>query len=102
MTTRIEKPMGSYNERRYSKPWIAVVDFSKAVNGEFRWGNWVGDAHGGSGLLVMDVEDGDIVAIGQKDFRQPRNSVPTWYQVVEGKLVKLSGKAEAYKIRRNQ
>ena len=96
---KIEIETTSYNEHRYSKPWIARVDFSKNPNGEFIWGNWVGDARNGSeGVLVIEAAEGDIVAHGQKDFRKPRNSTPTYCQVRDGALVELSGKAEAYRI----
>jgi hypothetical protein len=99
MTTKIEIKTGSYNQRRYSKPWIAIVDFSIDPRGEFKWGTWVGDHSTGSeGLLVIDANEGDIIAMGQKDFRQPRNSAPTYYQVRDGKLVELASRAEAYKI----
>lgn len=99
MNTKIEINTQPYNQRRYSKPWVAVVDFSTNNNGEFKWGSWVGDHRNGSeGLLVITANDGDIIALGQKDFRQPKNSSPTYYQVQNGQLVKLSGKSEAYKL----
>jgi hypothetical protein len=89
----------SYNSRRYGRPWIAVVDFSTSPKGEYRWGEWVGNHNSGSaGLLVIEAAEGDIVATGQKDFRRPADSAPVYYQVREGKLVELSGKAEAYKL----
>lgn len=95
----IEIKTHSYNQRRYSKPWIAIVDFTQTPKGEFKWGNWVGDHNNGSaGLLVIDANDGDIIASGQKDFRQPRNSTPAYFQVRDGKLVDISGKAEAYQL----
>lgn len=99
MTTKIEVKTVSYNQRRYGKPWIAKVDFSNNPNGDFFWGSWVGDARNGSeGLLIIEANEGDIVARGQKDFRVPRNSSPAFYQVRDGQLVKLADKAEAYKL----
>ncbi len=95
----IEIKTTSYNQRRYSKPWIAIVDFSKTPKGEYKWGDWVGDHRNGSaGLLVINANEGDIIAQGQKDFRQPKNSAPTFYQMREGELVELSSKAEAYQL----
>ncbi len=97
MTTKLEIKTNSYNQRRYSKPWIAIVDFTYDLKGEFKWGTWVGDHNSGSdGLLIIDVDEGDIIARGQKDFRKPQNSAPDWYQVRNGELIKLAGKAEAY------
>jgi len=96
---KIEIKTTSYNQLRYSKPWIAVVDFSQTPKGDYKWGDWVGDHKKGSaGLLVIDANDGDIIAQGQKDFRQPKNSAPIYYQVRNGELVELSGKAEAYQL----
>lgn len=97
MTTRITIKTEAYNQRRFSKPWIAVVDFSSSPKGDFKWGSWVGTHNSGSeGLLVIETNEGDIVAHGQKDFRQPRNSTPTYCQVRDGQLVELASKAEAY------
>lgn len=88
-----------YNNRRYSKPWIAIVDFRANPKGDFKFGDWIGDHREGSeGILMINANEGDIVAVGQKDFRQPRNSAPTYHQIVDGALVELSGKAEAYKV----
>lgn len=99
MSTQIKVKTGSYNQRRYGKPWIARVDFSATPKGDFQWGDWVGDHRNGSdGLLLIAADDGDIVAIGQKDFRNSKNSAPEWYQVRDGKLHSLTGKAEAYKL----
>ena len=100
MTMKIELETGSYNERRYGKPWIAVVDFSTNNQGDFKWGEWVGRP-GDSGLLILDAEPGDIVARGQKDFRKMRNSAPDWYQLgADGKLESLSDKVSALKASR--
>jgi len=98
--TKIEIETGSYNARRYGKPWIAVVDFKANIKGEYAWGEWIGDARNGSaGMLIITTHEGDIVARGHKDFRQSKNSAPRFYQVREGALVFLpGGKAEAYKL----
>jgi hypothetical protein len=99
MTTRIEVKTSGYNQRRFSKPWIAIVDFSVDVRGEFKWGAWIGDHTSGSeGLLVIDAEEGAIIARGQKDFRKPRNSAPDYYQVRDGQLAPVASRAEAYKL----
>lgn len=98
-TTRIEISTNPYNQRRCGKPWIARVDFSIDPRGEFKWGTWIGDALNGSeGLLIIDAAEGDIIASGQKDHRQPRNSAPDYYQVVDGQLVPVATRAAAYKL----
>lgn len=95
----IEQTTSSYNERRYSKPWIARVDFSQNPNGDFKWGNWVGDhSNGTEGILMIEASENDIVATGQKDFRKPKNSAPEWYFVDSvGNLMTLDSKADAYR-----
>jgi hypothetical protein len=88
----------SYNQRRYGKPWIAVVDFSKNAQGEFKFGEWVGDWRNGSkGVLIITASTGDIVARGQKDNRNNRNSAPEFYKVAgDGTLERFDSKADAY------
>ena len=90
---------GSYNQRRMGRPWIAKVDFSASPKGEFAWGDWTGDHYnGGAGVLSIDAAPGDIIAKGQKDNRQPKNSAPDFYQVrSDGKLDPIGDKGEAYK-----
>jgi len=97
MEIRIETT--SYNERRYGKPWIAIVDFTKSTKGEFAWGDWTGDHYnGGAGVLTIFANPGDIIAQGQKDNRKPKNSAPEFSVVgVGGELEHLGDKGAAYK-----
>lgn len=98
---RITIETESYNERRYGKPYIALIDFSDS-RGAPTWGDWIGQP-GTSGLLELTCEPGDIVMRGQKDFRKSRNSAPDYYQVqASGSVPLLLGmsKAEAYKTYR--
>lgn len=91
----IRKESQSYNERRYGKPWIARVDFSSDPKGAFIWGDWIGQP-GEPGELSVEAKPGEIVAQGQKDNRQPRNSAPDWYIVlVDGSLDPCESKIEA-------
>lgn len=76
---KIQIATPSYNERRYGKPWIARVDFPDA-KGVFNFGEWVGQ-NGTSGLLIIDVQPGDIIAMGQKDHRNMSNSAPDFFLV---------------------
>ena len=89
----------SYNQRRYSQPWIAKVDFSDS-KGNFSFGDWTGDKwNGGEGVLSIETDAGDIVATGQKDLRKPRNSAPEFFVMTEdGKLEPLGDKGAAYKF----
>ena len=88
----------SYNERRYGKPWIAKVDFDSNKQGDFQFGDWVGSP-GGAGVLELDADIGDIVARGQKDHRNSKNSAAEYYVVVDAKnLQYLGDKGAAYKF----
>lgn len=93
---KIEKNTDSYNDRRYGRPYIAVVDFATSTQGECRWGDWIGQA-GCEGILVIEAAAGEIVMIGQKDQRRPRDCSPNYFQVgVGGELIAMASKAAAY------
>jgi len=78
----ITKETGSYNQRRMGRPWIAKVDFTNS-KGDFSWGDWTGDQYnGGAGVLSINAKPGDIIATGQKDNRQPKNSAPDFFVVL--------------------
>ena len=98
MDITIEKNTASYNHRRMGKPLIAKVDFA-TPRGEFVFGDWTGDAYnGGEGVLTLIANSGDIIAKGQKDNRQPKNSAPSFFIVTaDGKLDSLGDKGDAYK-----
>ncbi|MBU0538530.1 MAG: hypothetical protein KKG73_08850 [Gammaproteobacteria bacterium] len=68
----------TYNERRYGKPWIAKVDFSSNKQGDFSFGDWIGQAGYPGVRELVNVKKGDVIALGQKDLRKPRNSAPTF------------------------
>ncbi len=89
----------SYNQRRYGKPWIATVSFSESTKGEFFFGDWTGDHwNGGKGVLIITANPGDIIAKGQKDNRQPKNSAPDFFVVTAtGDLDSIGDKGAAYK-----
>ena len=86
----------SYNERRYSRPWIALVTFDTASKANFKFGTWIGEL-GYKGVLEIDAEPGNIVAKGQKDNRKPRNSAPDYYIMGEDGELSPVSKADAYK-----
>ena len=59
---------GSYNPRRYGKPWIAkVTAWPVGGNAELDWGSYCGDDDGGE--AIVDAAPGDIVRWGQRDHR---------------------------------
>lgn len=93
---KITRKTESYNDRRYGKPWIAKIVL-EGNELKFKFGAWCGDP-GKEGILILDeIEPGEFYARGQKDFRQPRNSTPTYRRLA----VDTSGvpvtKPEVYK-----
>ena len=96
---KIKIETSSYNQRRMGRPWIARVNFAQSTKGEFEWGDWTGDhSNGGEGVLAIDANPGDIIATGQKDNRQPRNSAPDFFVVTaDGGLDEVGDKGAAYK-----
>lgn len=84
----------SYNERRYGKPWIALVTFDSVSNAQFKFGAWVGD-EGYKGVLEIGAKEGDVIARGQKDYRKPANSTPRYFIFENGDLKEVS-KKDAY------
>lgn len=83
-----------YNGRRFSRPWIAKVSFN--LNGEcdFHFGNYLGTNEGGK-LVLGNVDNGDIVAYGQKDNYGKRTQV-NYHAVEDGKLGAKMTKGKAY------
>ena len=62
---------GAYNQRRYGKPWIAKLTFTRPGKPDYTFGDWLGSP-GCVGELSIEVEPGDVVATGQKDNRKGR------------------------------
>lgn len=86
----------SYNERRYGKPWIAIVDFSGGATGDFDFGDWVGDHRNGTeGLLEITAKSGAVIATGQKDYRNARNSAPDFHILLEDGTLEDCSKVSA-------
>jgi hypothetical protein len=90
----------SYNERRYGKPWIAVVTFDSKSKANFEFGTWVGE-HGYKGLLEIDAQAGDVIATGQKDNRNPKNSAPDYFILNDNGELDSVGKLTAYEHYKN-
>lgn len=87
----------SYNEKRYSKPYIGIVDFSYDAKGVVEWGTWIGKP-GDEGLLVIEAKAGDIIMKGQKDNRNSKYSETEYFQLkVNGSLSEPFSRLEAYK-----
>jgi hypothetical protein len=62
---RVTREFGSYNSRRYGRPWIAkLVAWEVGKQPVLSWGSNV-DAHN----VEIEAEAGDIVRWGQRDNR---------------------------------
>jgi hypothetical protein len=94
---KIQIKTSSYNSRRYGRPYVAVVDFTKNPKGDCRWGDWVGHP-GEDGILVIEAEPHDVVMKGQKDNRG--RGYPPEYGMVEadGTIEWCENKADAYAL----
>lgn len=62
----------SYNERRYGKPWMAILTTSTTK--DFSWLQWEG-RFGCSGEFSFSAEPGTLLAYGQKDIRKGKGGV---------------------------
>ena len=93
---KIKIETACYNERRYSAPWIAKISLE---NNKFKYefGRWVGRA-GDKGLLVAEVEPGQIVAKGQKDIRGGNNTSNNFFKVMEDGSLRPVTTVEAFEI----
>lgn len=57
---------GTWNDRRYGKPWIAVRRNGEMVFGRYDWYDRT---------LTIEAEPGDTIIFGQKDYRRPDRSI---------------------------
>lgn len=66
--TRVVVEFGSYNDRRYSRPWIAkVTSWPVGAAAKLQFGHYLGTDAGGE--AEIQAARGDIVRWGQKDNR---------------------------------
>ena len=91
-----------YNKEKFSRPWLAKVDFSKGHQGVLTFGIFIGYP-GEEGILEIEAEPGDIICRGQKNYAQHAPTNPTWFRINEGgKPIEFLSKAAAYKYFRDK
>lgn len=92
---RVSQKFGSYNQRRYSRPWIAKIT-SWPIGGkpEVQWGGYCGDDGGGE--VEIEAMPGDIIRTGQKDHRGG-NTDASWYIVQANGSLSSTDAADARK-----
>lgn len=86
---RVTFKVGSYNSRRYLRPWIAkVTEWPIGRGVRLSFGGNVG-AH----LAEIEADPGDLVRYGQKDMRG-RGSINAWGRVEDdGSISDMSAEA---------
>lgn len=74
----------SYNERRYSRPWAALVTYeTPTAKPSYDFTNSTYDGkHGDAGDAIVGCAPYDIVAFGQRDNRKPSGTENNMYIVL--------------------
>lgn len=76
---RVSVKFGSYNFRRYGRPWIGrITSWPVGGKAEIAWGSYIGDNDGGE--CEINAQPGDIIRAGQRDNRGNGGS-NDWYVV---------------------
>jgi hypothetical protein len=97
MDIEISIETSSYNERRYGRPWIAVVSLDASRKEVFNFGTWLG-SQGCAGLLMVKAQPMDVIAKGQHDYRKVRNSAARYgYVDNNGEIEWCSSKIQAFR-----
>jgi len=89
---RITQSFGSYNGRRYGRPWISkIISWPIGGKAEVEWGSYLGNDNGGE--VEIEANPGDIIRTGQKDGRGNGTSAD-WYIVsADGSLIPTTAAA---------
>ncbi|TVT44310.1 MAG: hypothetical protein FHP92_20710 [Denitromonas halophila] len=96
---RIEIEFDSYNQYRFSKPWIArVVDWPVGGHCELRFGVYQGDADGGFVEITANI--GDVVRWGQKSSSVTKTFSRWGIVQADGRITRVS-QAVAFKAFRD-
>ncbi len=67
---------GSYNRRRYSRPWVCRMTPTGEYDFENRIGTYTGSLPGDAGdLVVFDPVKGTVYGYGQKDYRNRNTDI---------------------------
>lgn len=89
---KVLKNYDSFNRRRYSDPWVAIVDpktakpdFSKEVGG-YTGGYGRGEA---GQLYLIEPQEGAVYMYGQKDYRGGRNTERGYVLYKNGEFIPI-------------
>ena len=80
----------SFNQRRYSNPWIAKVGKDGKINFAVKVGGYTGRYGAGEEgeLYITDPEEGAVYAYGQKDYRG-NNGGYEYIKIINGEITKI-------------
>lgn len=89
-----------YNQRRYSRPWVAIVDPQGKPDFEHQVGAYTGNHNNGEDgdLYVFEPAEKQIYMYGQKDYRG-NNTVKKYVQYINGEFVPVKKLLEALALR---
>lgn len=91
---KIKINRGSYNERRFGRPWIGkIMGWSNPRRPDIEWGNYFGSELGG--VLEIEADPGDILRTGQRDHRTPSKTRSEWGLVEDDGFVRDISEDEA-------
>ena len=87
----------SYNDRRYGKPWMAIITTS--MTKDFTFLDWDGRP-GYAGEFSFSAEPGTLLAYGQKDIRKGRGGVDGYQMCMPDGTLPTVGDATARDLRK--
>lgn len=87
---KVIKTYDEFNPRRYSVPWVAIVNAEGKIDFSVRIGGYTGDSRKGEAgqLYITDPKENTIYAFGQKDYRG-NNSSHGYIQFKDGKFISI-------------
>lgn len=86
---RVSHEFGSYNRRRYSKPWIyKITAWPVGQDPLIQWGAYIGDDSGGE--VEIEACADDVVRAGQKDGRGHKGMAEWFIVQHDGSLARTT------------
>lgn len=81
----IKRSFGSYNERRYGKPWGAKITFPDSIKPKYDFDGYWDGSH-----VLINADIGDVVAFGQRDHRGNGTKKSLFIVEPDGELTQVS------------
>ena len=82
MTNIVLKHFGSYNQRRYSAPWVCLMNEKGEHDFNANVGTYTGNRYNGDGgdIVIFEPVEGAVYGCGQKDYRNPKYTEKNYYK----------------------